>query len=149
MKTIFERTIGSALIEESNSRLASAHEADLAALEEQLARREQPLGPILRKAGHFSGALPPWGFRQGGTRFGRFAGMREPATLEEKLFATALVNDLTRVTPGISLHFPWDQLEHVSSIRKLAHRLGIHFDAVNSNTFVGQPNQRHSYKFGS
>ncbi|HTG44829.1 MAG TPA: TIM barrel protein, partial [Verrucomicrobiae bacterium] len=97
----------------------------------------------------FTVAVPSWGFRQGGTRFGRFPSQNEPESLEQKFFAAALVNDLTGITPRISLHIPWDLPERIRPTRKLARQLGLGFDAMNSNTFQDEPGQRHSYKFGS
>ncbi len=47
------------------------------------------------------------------------------------------------------MHIPWDIPEHAPAIKKLAAGYGLHFDAVNSNTFQDQPGQQHSYKFGS
>jgi L-rhamnose isomerase / sugar isomerase len=60
-----------------------------------------------------------------------------------------LVNDLAGATPRISLHIPWDKVEQVESVRRLARQLGLKFDAINSNTFEDQPGQQHSYKYGS
>src|SRR3954464_10725875 len=116
---MFERRIDKKLVAEFNSRTVAAHQADLAALEAQLDRRGLKASAILRAASRFSIALPSWGFSQAGTRFGRFPAKQEPVTIEQKLFATALVNDLTGVTPRISLHIPWDTPERVGPVRKL------------------------------
>jgi L-rhamnose isomerase/sugar isomerase len=145
----WEERIEPGRIAEANARLIPAHEEDLAALAGQLARRGIEIDPVLRQAAKFSVALPSWGFRQGGTRFGRFPAPGEPETLDQKMVAASVVNDLTRVTPRISLHIPWDQPENLSSLRRLARKLGLGFDAINSNTFEDAPGQRHSYKFGS
>ncbi len=146
---MFGERIQQSVIEEANAQLISAHEEDLAALEKQLARRGIRLKRILRAAAAFSVALPSWGFAQGGTRFGRFPGAREPNMIEEKMYAAALINDLTGLTSRISLHIPWDTPENPNQLRKLGRQLGIGFDAMNSNTFQDQPGQRLSYKFGS
>ena len=146
---MFETNITRELIEEANARLAKPHEQDLECLEAQLARRGISLERVIRQTMRFAVAVPSWGFRQGGTRFGRFPARQEPQILEEKLVAAALVNDLAGVTPRISLHIPWDKPERVGSIRKLARKLGLKFDAINSNTFEDQAGQEHSYKFGS
>lgn len=137
------------MVQEANSRLLKPHQEDLECLESLLDRRGIELDRIIRQAARFSVALPSWGFAQGGTRFGRFPARNEPATLEQKLIAASIVNDLTGVTPRLSLHIPWDTPEKVSATRRLAHKLGLRFDAINSNTFQDQPDQRHSYKFGS
>ena len=146
---MFDERIPRDVIEEANSRLARAHDEDFDSLESQLARRGIDIAQVVRQAMRFSVALPSWGFAQGGTRFGRFPAKFEPANLERKMFAAALVNDLTAVTPRISLHIPWDTPDKISAVRGCARRLGLKFDAMNSNTFQDHPDQRHSYKFGS
>ena len=61
----------------------------------------------------------------------------------------ALVHGLTGAAPRISLHIPWDAARDMDEVRADARRLGIGFDAVNSNTFQDQPGQPLSYKLGS
>ena len=146
---MFEARLTRAFIEQANARLTKSHEEDLDALEGQLARRGVSLEGVIRRSIRFGVAVPSWGFRQGGTRFGRFPAKEEPSTLEQKLYAAALVNDLAGVTPRISLHIPWDAPDKVSGVRRLARELGLEFDAINSNTFEDQPGQQHSYKYGS
>jgi L-rhamnose isomerase / sugar isomerase len=146
---MFDERISSGLIEEANGRLAATHQEDLDSLAAHLSRRGIDVEQVISQAMKFSVALPSWGFAQGGTRFGRFAATNEPTSLEEKIFAAALVNDLTGITSRLSLHIPWDIPDKVAAIRKLARKLGLKFDAMNSNTFQDQPDQRHSYKFGS
>jgi L-rhamnose isomerase/sugar isomerase len=48
----------------------------------------------------------------------------------------------------VSLHIPWDKAPAADLLAK-AQSLGLRFDAMNSNTFQDQPDQAHSYKFGS
>jgi L-rhamnose isomerase / sugar isomerase len=146
---MFEARITRGLLDEANARLHSGHEEDLNLLAKQLGRRGISLEGVIRRSMRFGVALPSWGFRQGGTRFGRFPARPEPQTLDEKLHAAALVNDLTGVTPRISLHIPWDTPENVAATRKTARELGLKFDAMNSNTFEDAQGQRHSYKYGS
>src|SRR5204863_2194985 len=50
---------------------------------------------------------------------------------------------------AISLHIPWDIPKNASAIKALAAQNNLRFDAVNSNTFQDQPDQKLSYKFGS
>ncbi|MEX2435506.1 MAG: TIM barrel protein, partial [Balneolaceae bacterium] len=50
---------------------------------------------------------------------------------------------------AISLHIPWDIPEDTQAIKQLANEHDVKFDAVNSNTFQDQKNQKYSYKFGS
>ena len=64
------------------------------------------------------------------------------------LMIVAVIQQLTRATPTVSLHIPWDD-EDPSALKEQAASLGLGFDAMNSNTFQDQPDQAHSYKFGS
>jgi len=137
------------LIEAGNAASLAEHRRDLESLAERLGRRGLDLEALLAEASKLEIALPSWGFSQGGTRFGRFPAAVEPMTLEEKLTAAAQVNDLTRVTPRVSLHIPWDRPENPKSLRKRMRAHGLAADAMNSNTFQDQPGQRHSYKYGS
>jgi len=50
---------------------------------------------------------------------------------------------------AISLHIPWDIPNDAEALKQYAASFGIHFDAMNSNTFQDQVGQEHSYKFGS
>jgi L-rhamnose isomerase/sugar isomerase len=107
------------------------------------------LDSVLKKLGAFNIAIPSWALGTGGTRFGRFSGGGEPRSLEEKIEDVGVIHALNRSSNSISLHIPWDIPENTTSIKALAAQLGLHFDAVNSNTFQNQPGQEHSYKFGS
>lgn len=125
------------------------HEHDFAELAARLARRACSAELVVAQVQKFEVALPSWAFATGGTRFGRFPGKGEPHTLREKMEDAALVQQLTRATPRISLHIPWDKPKDFAEVRADAVRLGLGFDAVNSNTFQDQPGQKHSYKLGS
>jgi L-rhamnose isomerase/sugar isomerase len=107
------------------------------------------LDDVLQKLERFQIAIPSWALGTGGTRFGRFSGGGEPRSLEEKIEDVGLIHSLNRSSNSISLHIPWDIPENPSAIKKLASQFGLHFDAVNSNTFQDQPRQKLSYKFGS
>ena len=137
------------LIAASNKASVKSHQKDFRALRESLSRRRIDIKNIVAEAATFSVALPSWGFSQGGTRFGRFPSAGEPRTVAEKMFDAAVVNDLTSVTPRVSLHIPWDNPIDASTLKRQAKSLGLGFDAINSNTFQDQPGQKHSYKFGS
>lgn len=104
---------------------------------------------ILDKLQKFQIAIPSWALGTGGTRFGRFSGAGEPGTLEQKLEDVGLLHALNKSSGAISLHIPWDIPSDAEKIKSLASKLGIAFDAVNSNTFQDQAGQEHSYKFGS
>jgi len=104
---------------------------------------------VVDKLKAFNIAIPSWALGTGGTRFGRFSGGGEPRSLEEKIEDVGLIHALNRSSNSISLHIPWDIPDNAPSIKALAAQYGLRFDAVNSNTFQDQPNQKHSYKFGS
>jgi L-rhamnose isomerase / sugar isomerase len=104
---------------------------------------------IINQVQQLQVAIPSWALGTGGTRFGRFAGGGEPATLEDKIADVALIKQLSGATNSISLHIPWDIPKDVAAIQQLLQTNGLTIDSVNSNTFQDQPNQAHSYKFGS
>jgi L-rhamnose isomerase / sugar isomerase len=104
---------------------------------------------IIQKLMDFQIAIPSWALGTGGTRFGRFSGGGEPRNLEEKIEDVGLLHALNRSSGAISLHIPWDIPENPAATRALAAQHGLAFDAVNSNTFQDQANQKLSYKFGS
>jgi L-rhamnose isomerase/sugar isomerase len=104
---------------------------------------------VVEKLEAFNIAIPSWALGTGGTRFGRFSGGGEPRSLEEKIEDVGLIHALNRSSNSISLHIPWDIPDNGPSVKALAAQFGLHFDAVNSNTFQDQPRQKLSYKFGS
>ncbi len=144
----------SEVIARSNALVREALEEDYAHLGRQLARRGIDIEQMVARAAAFRVAIPSWGVGTGGTRFARFPERGEPRTLLEKLDDCGVVQALVRITPGISLHIPWDK-PHASgpgdaaSIRARLLSLGLSIDSMNSNTFQDQPGQPLSYKFGS
>jgi L-rhamnose isomerase/sugar isomerase len=136
-------------VAEHNARLKANLEADYAALGGMLQRRGVDIEKLTAQAQTFAVALPSWGVGTGGTRFARFPGRGEPRNVFEKLDDCAVIHQLTRATPGVSLHFPWDKTTDPSALRQQAEGHGLYFDAVNSNTFQDQQGQEHSYKYGS
>jgi len=104
---------------------------------------------LIEKLQAFQIAIPSWALGTGGTRFGRFSGPGEPATLQQKMEDVGLLHALNRSSGAISLHIPWDIPTDAQSIKDLAASFDLQFDAVNSNTFQDQPNQEYSYKYGS
>jgi L-rhamnose isomerase/sugar isomerase len=125
------------------------HERDFAELAGRLQRLGKNTDELVAAIHRFEVALPSWAFATGGTRFGRFPGTGEPHTLREKMEDAALVNWLTAAAPRISLHIPWDESDDLDEVADDARRLGLGFDAMNSNTFQDQPGQALSYKLGS
>ncbi len=136
-------------IEAANRESASAHEDDFASLGRQLERRGVDIEQIVAAVMTFAVAVPTWGVGTGGTRFARFPGPGEPRNIFDKLEDCGVIHRLTRVTPTVSPHFPWDVVSDYSELKEKAALQGLGFDAVNSNTFQDQPGQAHSYKFGS
>ena len=124
-------------------------ELDYAALGGMLARRGQDIEKLTALAQTFAVALPSWGVGTGGTRFARFPGKGEPRNVFEKMEDCGVIQKLTRATPAVSLHFPWDKPGDVKELRQVAASYGLGFDSVNSNTFQDQAGQAHSYKHGS
>ena len=141
--------IPDALIAEENAGAAPAQEDEYAALSRKLARRGVDIESIVKQVASFAVAVPTWGVGTGGTRFARFAGPGEPRGVFDKLEDCATIQQLTRLTPTCSPHFPWDKVSDYAELAERAKALGVGFDAVNSNTFQDQSGQKLSYKFGS
>ncbi|WP_158860781.1 TIM barrel protein [Lunatibacter salilacus] len=141
--------IDSNLIQSHNDKTLPDHRESFGHLSRSLERKTLDSGSIIRKIQDFQIAIPSWALGTGGTRFGRFPGGGEPRSLEEKMDDVGLLHALNRASGAISLHIPWDIPSDVSAIQAHAASHGLLFDAVNSNTFQDQPDQKHSYKFGS
>jgi L-rhamnose isomerase / sugar isomerase len=136
--------------------IAAHNEARLGALVEdyahlgsQLARRGVEIDRVTAAVGAFRVDVPSWALATGGTRFGRFPGSGEPQTIDEKLDDCAAIDALVRATSGISLHIPWDRPDRAADLGAALRARGLHVASTNSNTFQDQPDQPHSYKFGS
>lgn len=141
--------IDAGLVADQNAKLEAGLQADYEALGSMLARRGLDIEELTRLAQTFAVAVPSWGAGTGGTRFARFAGRGEPRNVFEKLEDCGVINQLTRATPSVSPHFPWDKPSDARELRQAADSLGLAFDAVNSNTFQDQAGQEQTYKFGS
>lgn len=141
--------IPSSLVAEHNAKHEAHLHEDYAALERQLARRNINAGELVETIMGFGVALPSWGTGTGGTRFARFPGLGEPRNIFDKMDDCGTIHQLTKATPTVSLHFPWDKVLDVPALIELARDKHLGFDAVNSNTFQDQSGQEHSYKFGS
>ncbi|MDB5006000.1 MAG: xylose isomerase [Mucilaginibacter sp.] len=133
------------IVDELNHQQNSKHQRQF----ESVAADVTNIEDVLQKLSVFNIAIPSWALGTGGTRFGRFSGGGEPRSLEEKIEDVGLIHALNKSSNSISLHIPWDIPENASSIKALAAQNGLHFDAVNSNTFQDQKDQKLSYKFGS
>ncbi len=136
-------------ISTQNAAADQALTADYDALANTLARRNIDIEAIKQQAKNFAVAVPSWGVGTGGTRFARFPGVAEPRNIFEKLDDCAVINQLSQATPTVSPHFPWDVADDMRAVREYGDKLGLGWDAINSNTFQDQSGQPHSYKFGS
>ena len=141
--------ISADFIADHNRPLLAAHREDFEALARRLARRKLDVEKLVDDATAFAVAIPSWGVGTGGTRFARFPGVGEPRNVFDKLADCGVIHRLTRLTPTVSPHFPWDKVKDYAALREAAKSQGLAFDAVNSNTFQDQPGQPLSYKFGS
>ncbi|SON57265.1 Xylose isomerase [Hartmannibacter diazotrophicus] len=141
--------ISASVIDADNEGRLAALRTDYDRLGETLARRGIAIDDIKRKVAAYGVAIPSWGVGTGGTRFARFPGAGEPRGIFDKLEDCAVIHELTRATPTVSLHIPWDKVGDLSALKQRGDDLGLGFDAMNSNTFQDQPGQGRSYKFGS
>lgn len=136
------------IILQSNEAAIKNLKIDYDVLGSQLARRNIDIEAIKAKVSNYGVALPSWGVGTGGTRFARFPGIGEPRGIFDKLDDCGVIHQLTRATPSVSLHIPWDNAP-ASDLMAKAEEVSLKFDAMNSNTFQDQEEQKHSYKFGS
>jgi L-rhamnose isomerase / sugar isomerase len=132
-------------IQELNASLLTDHKRRLEFISQDI----KNIDGVLNKLIDFQIAIPSWALGTGGTRFGRFTGPGEPRTLEEKIEDVGLIHKLNQSSGAISLHIPWDIPKNPTDIKSLAAMHGLKFDAMNSNTFQDQADQKLSYKYGS
>src|SRR3954465_930029 len=125
-------------IEEYNQSLLNEHKRRFDFIAADISNVEN----ILQKLMAFQIAIPSWALGSGGTRFGRFSIGGEPRTLEEKIEDIGLLHALNKNSGAISLHIPWDIPSDVNHIKNVAAQFDIRFDAMNSNTFQDQSNQK-------
>lgn len=141
--------INKEIIEDSNAKHIRTHSANFEFLETQLEKSGVSVDGIITQLQDFQVAVPSWALGAGGTRFGRFSYGGEPSNLEEKIDDVGIIHALTQSAGAISLHIPWDIPKDTAAIKQKATEHGLVFDAMNSNTFQDQINQKYSYKFGS
>lgn len=133
------------MIQKNNDSLLSNHKRNYEFITSSVSNSED----VIKKLVDFQIAIPSWALGTGGTRFGRFGGGGEPRSLEEKIEDIGVLHALTRSADAVSLHIPWDIPSNAENIKTLAKQNDLRFDAMNSNTFQDQPDQKLSYKFGS
>ncbi len=126
-----------------------SHAREFHFLAETLEKKGLNVDQLIRKVQDLQIAIPSWALGTGGTRFGRFSGGGEPATLIQKIQDVGILHALNKSSRSISLHIPWDIPQDYQETIQVAAEVEIEFDAVNSNTFQDQGNQNLSYKFGS
>jgi len=143
-----ESIIAADLVDKHNAARAADLKRDYETLGERLDRRGIAIDAIRDKVAAFHVAIPSWGVGTGGTRFARFPGDGEPRDIFDKIDDCAVIQQLTRATPTVSLHIPWDKADP-NRLKQAASRFGLGFDAMNSNTFADGRDQKLSYKYGS
>lgn len=136
-------------IGEHNATRITALEEDFWALGRRLSRQGIDVERLVEEASAFRVAVPSWGTGTGGTRFGRFPGAGEPRNVFDRIEDCEAIHHLTGVTPGVSLHIPWDKTEDPAALHAFAGARKLAITSMNSNTFEDQPGQGLSYKFGS
>ena len=144
MTAMIDKTI----IEAENAKRAADLQSDYDALGTRLSRRGVDIEALTARAADFGVAIPSWGTGTGGTRFARFPGEGEPNGIMDKLDDCGVIQQLTRATPKVSLHIPWDKADPADLLAK-AEEQGLGFDAMNSNTFQDHADHPLSYKYGS
>ena len=87
---------------------------------------------------------PSWGYGDSGTRFATFQQPGRPRDVFERLQDAAEVHRLTGAAPSVALHFPWDAVDDLDTLRRHADDVGLRIGAVNPNLF-----QDPDYKLGS
>ncbi len=87
---------------------------------------------------------PSWGYGDSGTRFATFQQAGRPRDVFERIDDAAEVHRLTGTAPAVALHFPWDHVEDLGTLRAHAEARGLRIGAVNPNLF-----QDPDYKLGS
>jgi len=88
--------------------------------------------------------LASWAFGNAGTRFKVYSTPGTPRDPFEKIADAAQVNKYTGITPRVSLHIPWDEVEDFAALARYATEQGVAIGNINSNCF--QPDD---FKFGS
>jgi L-rhamnose isomerase/sugar isomerase len=87
---------------------------------------------------------PSWGYGDSGTRFATFQQPGRPRNVHERIDDAAEVHRLTGTAPRVALHFPWDAVDDLASLRSHIEDRGLRVGAVNPNLF-----QDPDYKLGS
>jgi L-rhamnose isomerase/sugar isomerase len=117
--------ISTGVVDADNEKAHAALEADYDHLGEVLARRGVDIGWVKDKVAEYGVAVPSWGVGTGGTRFARFPGHGEPRNIFDKMEDCSVIQQLTRATPNVSLHIPWDKVDDISELKQKGDDLGL------------------------
>ena len=113
-------------------------------LAERLSDAGHDVAAVERALGALVIETPSWGYGDSGTRFATFQQPGRPRDVFERLDDAAEVHRLTGAAGAVALHFPWDQVDDLSALRRHAEELGLRIGATNVNLF-----QDPDYKLGS
>ena len=113
-------------------------------LAERLSDAGHDVAAVERALGALVIETPSWGYGDSGTRFATFQQPGRPRDVFERLDDAAEVHRLTGAAGAVALHFPWDQVDDLSALRRHADELGLRIGATNVNLF-----QDPDYKLGS
>jgi len=111
---------------------------------ERLSATGRDLAGISRALSAFDVETPSWGYGDSGTRFATFRQPGRPRDVFERMQDAAEVHRLTGAASAVALHFPWDHVDDLATLRTHAESLGLRIGAVNPNLF-----QDPDYKLGS
>ena len=81
---------------ELNEKRLDKHKSDFEYIAGTLSDRQIDVDELIGKIGSLKIATPSWALGTGGTRFGRFPGGGEPATIEQKIEDISVLADLSR-----------------------------------------------------
>lgn len=123
--------------------MTSAHRA-YEELADRLTDSGRDVNAITVAVSAFDVETPSWGYGDSGTRFATFQQPGRPRDVFERLQDAAEVNRLTGAASAVALHFPWDHVHDMASLRTHVESLGLRVGAVNPNLF-----QDPDYKLGS
>jgi L-rhamnose isomerase/sugar isomerase len=113
-------------------------------LASRLTNRGIDLGAAERALAGLEIETPSWGYGDSGTRFATFPQRGRPRDVFERLEDAAAVHRLTGAAPAVALHFPWDAVVDLASLRDHFDHLGLRVGAINPNLF-----QDPDYRLGS
>jgi L-rhamnose isomerase/sugar isomerase len=118
--------------------------AEYQALAEGLANTGRDPARIESALASLEVETPSWGYGNSGTRFATFPAPGRPRDIFERLQDAAEVHRLTGAAPAVALHFPWDAVDELGTLRERLDELGLRVGAVNPNLF-----QDADYRLGS